>query len=350
MNISVLSVFSELYTPFLKTSLIRRAIEKKLVSVDVDQFFSFVGPKERIDAPIFGPGPGMLIKPEVVQRAIEAKEDAYGKAYKIFFSPQGKKLDQSLVEEIARKAQENGHLMLLPARYEGMDTRVEEYYADCVVSVGDFVLMGGDAAALMLLEATLRLVPGVVGKQESVEDESFSGPFVEYPQFTEPVVWQDKAVPEIIRSGNHAAIQEWRMNEAAKRSVLGHFNWLREFSLTDTERQLVRSYIPTHYCALMHHDVLIGDQKVPGTTSVTSIDIHDISRTSSTYGLKQFFVVTPLEDQRKIVQRFLDFWMHEGVSYNIKRHEAVRQALVAETIDDVIDSIERKEGVKPLTI
>jgi len=350
MNISIISVFSELYTPFLATSLIKRAIEKKIVSIDVDQFFSFVSPKERIDAPTFGHGPGMLIKPDVVERAIEAKDAAYGPAFKIFFSPQGKKLDQCLVREIAKKAQEKGHMMLLPARYEGMDARVEERYADMVVSVGDFVLMGGDTAALMLLEAFLRLVPGVVGKQESVEEESFSGPFVEYPHYTEPVSWQGKEVPEVNRSGNHAAMREWRLQESAKRSVLGHFDWLRSYTLTENERQLVRSYIPSHYVALMHYDVLISDKKVPGTTSVTSIDIHDISRTSSTYGIRQCFMVTPLEDQQKIVQRFLDFWMTEGVSYNIQRHEAVRNAVVAGSLEEAIAVIEQKEGVRPVVI
>jgi tRNA (guanine37-N1)-methyltransferase len=100
----------------------------------------------------------------------------------------------------------------------------------------------------------------------------------------------------------------------------------------------------------MHSDVLIGDDKVPGTTSVTSIDIHDISRSSSTYGVRQFFVVTPLEDQQKIVQRFLDFWMHEGVSYNVSRHEAVRQAAVAATLDEAIAAIKQKEGIPPVVI
>lgn len=350
MKISILSVFAELYTPFLSTSLIKRAIEKKVVSVNVDQFFSFVSPKERIDAPTFGHGPGMLIKPEVVARAIEAKEAAHGPAFKIFFSPGGKKLDQCLVREIVQKAQDKGHLMLLPARYEGMDARVEQKYADAVISVGDFVLMGGDAAALMLLEALLRLIPGVVGKQESVEEESFSGPFVEYPHYTEPVNWQGMEVPEVIRSGNHAAMREWRMQEAAKRSVLGHFDWLREHPMTEEERKLVRSNVPSHYCALMHSDVLVSDKKIPGTTSVTSIDIHDISRSASTYGIRQFFIVTPLEDQQKIVRQFLDFWMTEGPTYNIQRHEAVRNASIAGTIEEAIAVIEQKEGARPIVI
>jgi len=143
MNISIISVFPELYHPFLSTSLIKRAQEKNIINVDVDGYFSYVDSKKRIDASSFGPGAGMLIKPEVVSKAISVKEEQFGLAFKIFFSPQGQKIDQRLLEKLAITVQEKKHLMLLPARYEGMDTRVEEYYADMVLSVGDFVAMGG---------------------------------------------------------------------------------------------------------------------------------------------------------------------------------------------------------------
>ena len=114
MKVSILTVFSELYKPFVHTSLIKRAQEKGLVSIDIDEFFSFVEPKERIDAPTFGHGPGMLIKPVVVQKAIEAKEQGSGPAFKIFFSPQGTKLDQTVVAQIAKEAQERAILCSWP--------------------------------------------------------------------------------------------------------------------------------------------------------------------------------------------------------------------------------------------
>ena len=116
MNISLLTVFPHLYDVFLQTSLMQRAREKNIVHYDVDTFFSFVQPKERIDAPTFGHAAGMLIKPEVVQKTIEAKEASYGKAFKIFFSPQGKKLTQDLLETILAKASQTNHLMLIAGR------------------------------------------------------------------------------------------------------------------------------------------------------------------------------------------------------------------------------------------
>ena len=350
MNISLLTVFPQLYDVFLKTSLMQRAQEKNIVRYDVDTFFSFVQPKERIDAPTFGHAAGMLIKPEVVQKAVEAKEAAYGKAYKIFFSPQGKKLTQDLLKTIIQKAQKTDHLMLIAGRYEGMDARVEEVYADELISMGDFVLLSGDLPAMMMLEGLVRLLPGVVGKQESVERESFSGPFVDHPEYTVPVTWQGLEVPEIIRSGNHAAIKKWQEEAAAQNTVKDHFTWLSSCLLTTSQKKLARNYIPAHYCALMHDQVLLPQNQV-GTTSVTSLDIHDIARSACTFGILNYFIVTPLLDQQRIVERLLEFWKTgEGVDYNHHRHQAVRNVELADSLAQVIAAIEAKEGKKPLLV
>jgi len=352
MNISILSVFPELYRPFCETSLVRRAQEKGLISFEATSLFDYVAPKERIDAPSFGHGAGMLIRPEVIDRAIEDREREHGRAYKIFFSPQGVKLDQDVLRRIATNVGgAQGHLMLLPARYEGMDTRVEQHYADDVISIGDCVLMGGDLPAMVLLEGLLRLLPGIVGKQESVEKESFTGPFVDYPEYTAPVEWKGMNVPEVVRSGNHAAIAAWREQQAAQKTVRHHFQWLRSHRLTDEQAQLARTFIPSHYVTLLHSDVLIGKDKVEGTTSVTSLDIHDIARSSATYGITQFAIVTPLEDQQKLVRTLLDFWQEgPGVAYNRVRHDAVKSVELMGSLDEVIADIRRREGVEPLLI
>ncbi|GMU19236.1 MAG: hypothetical protein AMXMBFR12_04280 [Candidatus Babeliales bacterium] len=351
MKISILSVFPDLYCPFLDTSLIKRAQEKKLVSFDLADFFSFVAPKERIDAPTFGHGAGMLIKPEVIEKAIEAKEAAHGKAYKIFFSPHGKKIDQEYLRTLAKALENVDHVMLVAARYEGMDARVEEKYAAEVLSLGDYVLMGGDLPAMVLLEGVLRLLPGVVGKQESVEMDSFSGALVDYPEYTEPVTWQGKKVPDVLRSGDHAAISTWRFDQAWERTLLGHFDWFRSRDLSDQLKKEALERIPNHYVALMHNDVITGDGDRVGTTSVTSLDMHDIARSAKTYGIKHYYIVTQLLDQQKIVRKLLDFWQTgSGVEYNASRHSAVKQVDVISSFDQVLEEIEKKEGVKPLVI
>ncbi len=250
MHISIVTLFPALYEPFLHTSLVHRATEAGQVAFSIENVFSLCAPKERIDSPTFGHSAGMLIKPEIIEKAIEAQEELKGHAFKIFFSPQGKKLDQQLLKKLLHDFQEKKHVMLLPARYEGMDARIEEYYADEILSIGDYVLMGGDLPAMVLIEALLRLIPGVIGKQESVEEESFSGPFVDHPEFTAPVEWKGYVVPEILRSGNHAAIAAWRRKEAAKKTVLHHFEWLRSHVTKEEDISLASSfYSPSLCCA-----------------------------------------------------------------------------------------------------
>lgn len=350
MNISLITVFPELYDAFLRTSLIGRSQQNGLVHFDIASYFSYVQPKERIDSPTFGPGPGMLLRPDLIQKFIMQKDALYGRSFKIFFSPQGQKLDQTLVQEIVEKIQETKHLMLLPARYEGMDERVEQEYADLVISLGDFVIMAGDLPAMVLLEGIVRLLPGVVGNQESIERESFSGPFVDYPEYTMPVVWNEREVPEIIRSGNHEKIAQWREQKAAEKTVKYHFDWLRSHELTDQQLKIAQPFLPSHYCALMHDEIVLPGDQI-GTTSVTSLDIHDIARSACTYGLKGYFIVTPLIDQQRITNKLLEFWKTGiGVEYNTNRHEAVRKVEVVDSLQNVIDEIEKIEGKKPLLI
>lgn len=351
MNISILSVFPQLYTSFLETSIIKKAQDQNLVRFDLCSFFSHVVPKERIDAPTFGHGAGMLIKPDVVQKAVESQEEKWGKSFKIFFSPQGKKLDQRLLKKIKRSLVGYQHLMLLPARYEGMDARVEQEYADEIISVGDFVLMGGDIPAMMLLEGLLRLMPGVVGKAESVEADSFTGPLVDYPEFTHPIVWKNKEVPEVLRSGDHGRIKKWQNEQSLQRTVTYHFDWLRTSCLSNDKKKEIITHIPPHYIALLHNEIIVQDDGLVGHTSVTSLDIHDIARSAKTYGIKQYFIVTDLIDQQKIVRKLLDFWQEGGgVTYNASRHRAVKQVELQSTLDQVIQAIEKKEGKAPVII
>ena len=344
-------MFPKLFEPFWDTSLLAKAKEKSILSSDVKSFLDFCGPKKRVDAPSFGTGAGMLIKPEIVETAIEAQEAKYGKAYKIFFSPAGKKATPTLLKSIAKKAQDSGHLLLACARYEGMDARVEEEYADEVVSIGDFVTMGGDVPAMLFLEGLLRFIPGVVGKEESVEQDSFSGAFVDYPEFTHPVEWKGAVVPEIVRSGNHGEVAKWRKGQAAKRTVFGHFDWLRSYpDLTKEDIALAREHMPNHYVTVLHSDVLLKHGLI-GNTSVTSLDIHDIARSCATYGIKNYFLASKLEDQKKIVRTFLDFWEKGyGAEYNVHRHEAVKSIVLLNSLNEAIAAIKEKEGKEPIVV
>jgi tRNA (guanine37-N1)-methyltransferase len=350
MKISIVTLFPELYKPFLATSLLERSQEKGLVSFGITNLFELCAPKERIDSPPYGHGTGMLIKPEIIQKAVESIESSSGPAYKIFFSPRGKKLDQDLLKELYENIQKKGHVALFPARYEGMDARVEEYYADSIISIGDYVLMGGDLPAMVFLEGLLRLHPAIVGKTESVARDSFSGAFVDFPSYTPPLVWKNMVVPEVLRSGNHQAVDRWREERAVHDTIYNHFEWLRNHEVMQHERDLIKKMMPKHYAVLMHDQVMLptGEE---GTTSVTSLDIHDIARSAKTYNLEHYFLVTPLLDQQKIVQTLLDFWkIGEGVTYNPSRHEAVSSVSWKASFNEVVQEIERREGKRPVLI
>jgi tRNA (guanine37-N1)-methyltransferase len=200
-----------------------------------------------------------------------------------------------------------------------------------------------------VLEGMLRYVPGVVGKDESVASDSFTGPLVDYPEYTEPLEWHGKQVPEIIRSGNHEKIATWRREQAIGRTLLYHFDWLRSWVLAPKLKQEILAKMPPHYVVLMHDEVHLKDGRI-GTSSVTSIDIHDIARSATTYGFKRFFLLTPLEDQTKIVQTLLDFWFNRGQSYNGNRSQAVQLVTLVKKLDEVVEAIERETGKKPLLI
>ncbi|MFA6065570.1 MAG: RNA methyltransferase [Candidatus Babeliaceae bacterium] len=350
MIISIHTLFPQLYDSFLQTSLIKRAQEKKLVEFCVNNLFLQCSPGERVDAPTFGHGAGVLIKPAVIEKAVNQSDSQFGKSFKIFFSPHGKKLDQRLLKDIYQKSVEYGHCALFPARYEGMDARVEEEYADIVISLGDFVLMGGDLPAMVFIEGMLRYIPGVVGKAESVESDSFSGPLVDYPEYTEPIEWMGRMVPEIIRSGDHKKVRDWRQDMAARRTVLHHFEWARSHLDTDEGKKLICKQIPAHYAVLMHSHILLPGG-LEGTSSVTSIDMHDIARSAKTYGLKKFFIVTPLEDQKKIVAQLLQFWQQgPGIEYNNHRHEAMNNVVLCSSLEEVIHAISLAEHNDPYLI
>ncbi len=353
MKISLLTVFPKLYDQFLTTSLIARASQQSLVDIACYRFSDFCQPKERIDAPTSGPGSGMVIKPEVVERVLTHVEREKGKGLRIFFSPQGTKLTQRLASQLAERllqSQSSPHLILVCPRYEGMDERVEQEYADEVISIGDYVLMGGDLPAQVFLEVLLRYVPGVVGSQESVTHDSFTGPFLDHPVYGPPATWHGQSVPEMVTGGNHAAIAAWRKKQAAQKTVLKRFDWFAAYAHKADDLAVARACIPPHYVVLMHDDVLLKGGAV-GKTSIASLDIHDIARSCSTYGVKHYFIVSSLVDQQSILQEFLKFWgSEEGRLYNQSRYDAVNRIIAVRSFDEVISKIEELERCQPLLV
>lgn len=216
----VLTLFPELFPGPLGASILGEALGKGLWSLDVLNIRDFALDKHQtVDEPAFGGGPGMVMRPDVLDRAIEAglqrlQETKPAKSpTMIYLSPRGKTLSQKSVTEWVESGMP---LVLLCGRYEGVDQRILDARGFEEVSLGDFVLAGGELAAMALLEACVRLVPGVLGKEASLEEESFSQGLLEYPHYTRPREWGGMAVPEILLSGHHRNIKAWRRAQAEK--------------------------------------------------------------------------------------------------------------------------------------
>lgn len=218
LRIDVLTIFPGLFGPFAGESMVGVACREGKADLRVHDLRDWTHDRHRTvdDAP-YGGGPGMVMKPEPLVDAIEALAGEKGpgrRARVILLSPQGARLDQERVEQLAR----DEHLVLVCGRYEGVDQRVIDLAVDEEISIGDYVLCGGEVAAMAVIEATTRLLPGVLGNPESTEWESFRNGLLEGPQYTRPATFRGREVPEVLRSGDHARIAAWREAAAAERT------------------------------------------------------------------------------------------------------------------------------------
>lgn len=213
MRIDVFTIFPGIVEGPLRESLLGKAIEAGIVDVRVHDIRAFVTDKHRqVDDEPYGGGPGMVLKPEPVFAAVESLRE--GTKRVIVLSPAGRRLDQPLVRELAKEP----WLVLISGRYEGVDERVVEGLPAEEVSIGDYVLSGGEIPALVVLEAVTRLIPGVVGKEESLERESFEDGFLDHPHYTRPSEFREMAVPDVLLSGNHAEVERWRREAAEEKT------------------------------------------------------------------------------------------------------------------------------------
>jgi len=214
MRIDVITIFPGLIEPFRTMALLGAACRDGIVELVVHDLREFTKDRHRtVDDTPYGGGPGMVMRPEPLIEAIEALAGPKGEtrsARVLLLSPQGRRFDQDWAQELARER----HLVLVCGRYEGVDQRVIEIAVDEEVSIGDYVLAGGELPALVLIEAVTRLVPGVMGNPESAEAESFQAGMLEGPQFTRPAEYRGIEVPAVLRSGDHQAIARWRAEEA----------------------------------------------------------------------------------------------------------------------------------------
>jgi tRNA (guanine37-N1)-methyltransferase len=224
MKIDVLTIFPEFFREVFDFGIVRRARAANILQVnvhDLREFVELADKRKQIDDRPFGGGDGMVIKPEPIFKAVEQftgtlKRDEYPAGTKVvLLTPQGRPLKQNIVREFADTVK---HVVLICGRYEGVDERVNEALVTDEISIGDYVLSGGEAAALVMVDAITRLLPGALGSETSAENESFSDGLLDYPHYTRPAEFMGMEVPGVLQGGNHSEINKWRKEKALERT------------------------------------------------------------------------------------------------------------------------------------
>ena len=245
MQFYIMTLFPEMVMQGLSTSIIGRAVNKGLLSIEAVNIRDYAFNKHNsVDDYPYGGGAGMLIQAEPVYQCYRALEEKMNKKPRVvYLSPQGKTFNQTMAEEFAQEEE----LVFLCGHYEGIDERVLEEIVTDYVSIGDYVLTGGELPAMIMVDAISRLVPGVLHNDVSAEFESFQDNLLEYPQYSRPEVWHDKRVPEVLMSGQHANIEKWRREQSVIRTAKNRPDLLEKAELTKEERELAEKNLANLY-------------------------------------------------------------------------------------------------------
>ncbi len=249
MQIDILTLFPQMFQSSLSAGIFKRAIDRKLVEVNIHNIRDYTHDKHHtVDDYPYGGGAGMVLKPEPIFETVEAiksdfrPEEEVGELPIILLTPQGRLFSQQIALELSKYS----HLILICGHYEGVDERVREHLVTDEISIGDYVLSGGELAAMVVTDAVVRLVPGVLGSEASSVDDSHATGLLEYPQYTRPPVYRGWAVSEVLLSGNHAQIAKWRREQAIARTLERRPELLDKANLSLGERQLIGGWQQSH--------------------------------------------------------------------------------------------------------
>ncbi len=238
MNIQVLSLFPDMFDGVFNASIMKKAQDKGAVTFDVTDFRSFSNNKHnQVDDYPYGGGAGMVLKPEPLFNAVEALQAQGKKPRIILMCPQGERYSQKKAEELSLEED----LIFLCGHYEGYDERIREHLVTDEISIGDFVLTGGELAAMTIIDSVVRLLPGVLGQEASHINDSFSTGLLEHPHYTRPADFRGMKVPDVLMSGNHAKIAEWREEQSLKRTFERRPDLLENINLTPKQKSYLRS-------------------------------------------------------------------------------------------------------------
>lgn len=241
MKIDVLSLFPEMFSGVFNQSILKKAQDDGHVTFRVIDFRQFADNKHRkVDDYPYGGGEGMVLMPQPIFDAVEAlcDQDPERKAHVVLLSPQGERYSQKKAKRLASKK----HLMFICGHYEGYDERIRQELADDEISIGDYVLTGGELAAMVVIDSVVRLLPGVLGNEQSHQNDSFSNGLLEYPQYTRPADFRGMKVPDVLLSGHHGRIEEWRRRESLKRTFRRRPDLLEDRVFSKKEQQWLQEF------------------------------------------------------------------------------------------------------------
>ncbi len=236
MRFDVLTIFSEMFSALLREGILGRAVKREIVDIRLVNIRDFAkGAHKTTDDRPYGGGDGMVMKPGPIYRSLESVERIKGRSLVILLSPQGETFDQAMAWELSEWDQ----LILVCGRYEGVDERIRSTCVDREISIGDYVLSGGELGAMVIIDAVSRLIPGVLGGETSNLEDSFEGGLLEYPQFTRPRIFQENEVPPVLLSGDHEKIRVWRRTESLKKTLEKRPDLLEKAGLTSEDEEIL---------------------------------------------------------------------------------------------------------------
>ena len=235
-----ISVFPEIFVPFSQSGIVKKATDSQLIQIKSFNPRDFLSNKERIDDKVYGGGPGMVFKSEPIQKCINHAKDTFsGSSKVIHLSASG----ETFSAQTARELSKEDSLIFLSSRYEGLDQRVIDAEVDMEISIGDYVLTGGEIPSMVLLEAIIRFIEGVVGDEESVKNDSFENALLEHPQYTRPEKNELGEVPETLLSGNHDQIEKWKRKHSLGKTFLRRQDLIRQHDLNEQDIELIKEFL-----------------------------------------------------------------------------------------------------------
>jgi tRNA (guanine37-N1)-methyltransferase len=352
MRFEVITIFPELFESFLSKGLVAKAHTNGLIEVVRTNPRDFSANKHRsVDDAPYGGGSGMVMMAGPILEALESRELA-GRLHRVLLTPQGRPFTQATARRLAAMPA----IALVCGRYEGVDERVREAM-DEQISLGDFVMTGGEVAAMAVIEATARLLPNVLGNAESTSDESHAEGLLEYPQYTRPPEFRGSSAPSVLLSGDHAAVERWRRKEALRRTRRTRPDLFAAYRASASDRTLIAELdaegqaprAPV-YVGLVHYPVRDREGSIV-TTAVTNLDVHDLSRSSKSYGLDGYFVITPIAAQRELVDKILEHWTAGSGQRRVpERGVALSLCKPIDSIAEAMGEIEARHGQAPRVV